>query len=91
MPLPVNLDFDVMTSRGGESMTSFLNRLRREDLSGLAWLFNDSVVKILGVKPSNGMLHECVVRFQEGVVVLKIHRHGGWRKKLFDSDLMMGL
>ena len=29
------------------------------------------------------------MRFPDGVVVMKIHRHGGWRKKLFDSELSL--
>ena len=32
-----------------------------------------------------------VLGFRQGVVTLKIHRHGGWRKKLFDSELSMPL
>ena len=62
LPLPDRLDFEVMTSRGGESMADFLDRVRGHELQGLAWFFNDTVVKILSVKPSNGMMHECVVR-----------------------------
>ena len=46
-------------------------------------------MSILVVKPSNGTTHECVSRFRDGVVTVKIFRHGGWRKKRFDSDLAM--
>ena len=94
MPIPRNLDFETYASRAGEDMTSFLGRLRLlrdEELPDVAWLFNPSVMNILVVKPSNGMTHECVLRFQdiEGVVTVKILRHGGWRKKIFDSDLAL--
>lgn len=89
MPIPRNLDFEAYTSRGGEDMATFLERLRSEELRGVAWLFNPSVMNILVVKPSNGITHECVIRFPEGVMTVKIFRHGGWRKKLFDSDLAL--
>ena len=89
MPIPRSLDFETYTSRAGEDMTPFLGKLRDEELPDVAWLFNPSVMNILVVKPSNGMNHECVLRFQEGVVTVKIFRHGGWRKKIFDSDLAL--
>ena len=85
--LPENIFFDdVYTSRGGESMPVFLERLREGPLRGFSWLFSGEVMDILKVKPSNGMTREVVLRYARGIVTVKLHRHGGWRKKLFDSD-----
>ena len=90
--LPTSILLDgVYTSRGGESMPDFLERLMENELRSLSWLFCRGVLNILGTKPSNGLTHDYVLRFQHGVVHLKIHRHGGWRKKLFDSDLSVPL
>ena len=72
-------------------MPDFLERLMENELRSLSWLFCRGVLNILGTKPSNGLTHDYVLRFQHGVVHLKIHRHGGWRKKLFDSDLSVPL
>ena len=35
IPLPTRLDFEVMTSRGGESMAEFLNRVRGQELQSV--------------------------------------------------------
>ena len=90
--LPENIFLDdVYTSRGGESMPVFLERLREGPLRGFSWLFSGEVMDILKVKPSNGMTREVVLRYARGIVTVKLHRHGGWRKKLFDSDMSIPL
>lgn len=86
-PMPTNLLFDVYTSRGGENMVTFLERLRGGELRDFAWFFSGEVMNIVCVQPVNGMPHECVLRYPQGIITLKLHRHGGWRKKLFDSEL----
>ena len=61
--LPRSLFFEsVYTSRGGETMQRFLERLRENELQGFKWLFSREVVNILQIKPSNGTTHEVVLR-----------------------------
>ena len=89
--MPKNLSFEVHTSRGGETMPNFLDRLKRNELQEFSWLFSKEVLDIVSVQPVCGTPFEVVLRFPQGIVSLKIHRHGGWRKKLFDSELSVPL
>ena len=88
---PRDIQFAVHTSQGGESMPVFLERLLNSDLREVRWMFPEEVINIVSFVPVNGTPYECVVRFPEGIVSLKIHRHGGWRRKLFDSELSVPL
>lgn len=89
--MPTNLFFDPYTSRGGESMSVFVERLKGDELRDFAWLFTPEVLSMVCTTPVNGTPYECVLRFPQGVVTLKIHRHGGWRKNVFDSELSVPL
>lgn len=87
--VPSNIFFETFTSRGGETMQVFLERLRGDELAGFSWLLADCVLRYICNMPLNGQPHEVMVHFPRSVVTTKIHRHGGLRKKLFDSDMSM--
>ena len=53
--------------------------------------FSKEVIDILCIQPVNGTLCACFGVSVRESSRWKIHRHGGWRKKLFDSELSMPL
>ena len=68
-------------------MQIFLERLRQGELQAYSWLLADCVLRVICNMPLNGAPHEVNVQFHQALVIMKIHRHGGLRKKLFDSDM----
>ena len=86
-PMPSSMFFETFTSRGGETMRDFLCRLRDGELGSFQWLLAGSVLRHVEDLPVNGVPHEVMGQFPQAVVFVKIHRHGVWRKKLFDSDM----
>ena len=85
--LPDSLFFETFTSRGGETMQTFLERLGGAELQFASWLLAESVLRVVANMPVNDRPQEVMVHFPQALVILKIHGHCAWRMKLFDSDM----
>ena len=85
--LPESIFFETFSSRGGETMQVFLERLGNGELQCYSWLLADSVLRIVANMPNNDRSQEVLVQFPGFLVTLKIHAHSAERRKLYDSDM----
>ena len=77
----------IFTSNQGENMREFVMRLKHQELRPFRWMFPEALLQELNPDGLHGSSRTFFQPVQNGAILVRVHKHSTWRKKLFDIEV----